>query len=264
MNRQDLTILVNSSDGFEDCWAPFFTLFDRYWPACRYPVVLNTERKAFQWPGLDLRSSRVARDTGRRLTWSECLIRCLDAIDTPHVLYLQEDYFLEAPVQVDILEQLLDEMRAGRADVIRIMECGGAGPWHSTDHPLLWRVDQRAEYRISLQAGLWRTSVLRGHLRRHESPWQLEVFGSARARRNRREKVLCVNRDRFHGPGKEILPYTPTGVVKGQWESFVPDLFVRHGIEMDYTVRGFYQRGVVPQVKRPMWVRIGDRLRSAV
>ena len=47
MNQQlpvaskDLTIFVNTSDNFEDCWEPFFKLFKLYWPDCPYPIVLS-------------------------------------------------------------------------------------------------------------------------------------------------------------------------------------------------------------------------------
>jgi hypothetical protein len=262
-HQADLTIIVNTSDSFEDCWAPFFTLFRRYWPDCVHPLVLNTETKTWTEPGLDLRCSQVAQGESRRLTWSECLMRCLDGINTPYVLYLQEDYFLEAPVRSAEFAHMLQALREGRADVLRIMEAGGSGPWTPTADPLVWQVDAQAQYRIALQAALWRKDVLRSHLRAHESPWQLEVFGSGRARRRRGEKVMCVNRDLFHGPGKEIIPYTPTGVVKGRWEKFVPELFALHGITMDFSRRGFYDRSAPPLAARRSVARRGwDRLRS--
>jgi hypothetical protein len=261
----DLTILVNTSDNFEDCWSPFFTLWKKYWPNCPYAIVLNTEHKEFSFAGVPLKCARVAGDESRRLTWSECLARCLDAIDTPYVLYLQEDFFLEGPVNQQAIERFVGVMRRGLADVIRLMECGGSGPWAPTSDPELWAVHQSARYRIALQAALWRRDVLRGHLRMHESPWQLEVFGSARARRRHRERVLCVNRDRYHGPGREIVPYTPTGVVKGQWDRrVVVDLFSRHGIEMDFSQRGFYDPAASSLSTRPLIRRLTDRLRSLV
>lgn len=257
----DLTVIVNTCDSFEDCWAPFFRLFARYWPACPYPIVLNTETKNPSFPGLSVRAARVALNAPRRLTWSECLARCLDDITTPYVLYLQEDFFLEEPVRQNYIETFLAEMRAGRADVIRLMECGGSGPWQPSHHPLLWQVDQQAQYRITLQAVLWRKSTLRAHLRRHESPWQMEVFGSARARRQK-DRVLCVNRDLFHGPGKEIFPYQPTGVVKGQWERHIVEpLFAKHEIAMDFSRRGFYQPDQHGP-RAPLIKRVADRLRS--
>jgi hypothetical protein len=143
------------------------------------------------------------------------------------------------------------------------MECGGSGPWTPTDDPDIWRVAQSATYRISMQAALWRKAVLRSHLRAHESPWQLEVFGSARARRRRGELIMCVNRDRYHGAGREVIPYTPTGVVKGQWErSVVEPLFAHHGIPVDFSHRGFFDRTACRPKQRPLVLRAWDRLRS--
>jgi hypothetical protein len=261
---RDLTIFVNTSDNFEDCWIPFFTLFQRFWPDCPYPIVLNTETKDFQFPGLDIRCSKVATGESRRLTWSECLARCLDGIATPYIFYLQEDYFLEGPVRGDLIEQFVAELRAGRADVIRILECGGAGPWRPTANPLLWEVDQHAEYRISLQAGLWRKTTLRQQIRQHESPWQLEVFGSARARR-KPEKVYCVNRDLFSQPETEVFPYKPTGIVAGFWDrEIVEPLFGREGIQMDFSGRGFLDRSKAARKKRPLFNRVYDRIRSLI
>lgn len=261
---KDLSIFVNTSDNFEDCWIPFFTLFRRYWPDCPYPIILNTETKDFQFGGLSIQCAQVAVGETRRLSWSECLARSLDTIDTPYILYLQEDYFLENPVRTDLLETLLAELRAGRADVIRIKECGGAGPWTPTGNPQLWEVSQTAKYRISLQAGLWRKATLRNHVRLHESPWQLEIFGSARARR-KPEKILCINRDLFSSPETEIFPYQATGVVSGQWEEkIVVPLFAKHAIDMDFSRRGFYDSKAPQTKKKPIINRLHDRLLSLI
>lgn len=256
------TILVNTSDGFADCWRPFFELLSIYWPACRHPIVLNTELAEFSFPGLDIRCARVAEGMHRRLTWSECLMRCLDGIDTDLVLYLQEDYFLNGPVRTDVIDTFAAMMLDGSIDNIRLMECGGSGPWHPHGHPWLWRVDQRSMYRISMQAALWRRERLRAHLRRHESPWQLEVFGSRRAWRVRNE-VLCANRDLFDAPERQIVPYYPTGIVKGQWErAAVVDLFARHGIDIDFSRRGFFDHAAAAAPRRPLTRRVVDRVRS--
>ncbi|MFM9834618.1 MAG: hypothetical protein ACKVOA_00770, partial [Methylophilaceae bacterium] len=79
-HANDLTIFVNTSDSFEDCWHPFFSLFARYWPNCPYPIVLNTETKDYSFKGLNIVCAKVAIGENRRLTWSECLERALDYI----------------------------------------------------------------------------------------------------------------------------------------------------------------------------------------
>lgn len=262
MPASPYTILVNSTDSFEDCWIPFFKLFSDYWPNCNRPIVLNTEVKRFDYPGLNIVCSQVALQApGKRLSWSECLHRCLETIDTPLVLYLQEDYFLHGPVDVKRIDEFADLMLQKNYSCIRLMECDGSGPWRPTDHPLLWEVDQRSKYRIALQAGLWNKRSLQRYLRLHESPWQLEYFGSKRAHRVA-DSIFCVNRDVFNDQTHQVFPYQPTGVVAGRWKrEVVIDLFMRHGITVDFSARGFYDPER-PRKKRPLLHRVWDRMRS--
>lgn len=259
----EYTILVNSTDSFEDTWDPFFHLFEEYWPRDEGRVLLNTETKAYQHPNVDVQPTRVGvMDQGRSLSWGECTLRALELIETDLVLYLQDDYFLEDEVKIDLVDRWAGLMIERDYDNIRLVECGNAGPWAQTEHPLLWEVDQNAEYRISLQAGLWKVDTLRKHIRRHETPWEFEIHGSMRARRAD-DQILCVNRDRFHIGGEQVIPYTPTGIVKGKWKlEIVDDLFRDHGIEVDYSKRGIFteedrpkSRGLVEKLSDPGTLR---------
>jgi hypothetical protein len=257
----DLSIFVNTSDNFEDCWHPFFVLFARYWPNCPYPIVLNTESKDYSFKGLNIVCTKVAQNENRRLTWSECLARALDSVATPYILYLQEDYFLEAAVKEDTLKIMLDALRAGQADVIRLSEAEGGGPWIKQAGTPIWQVARRAKYQVSLQAALWRKDFLRAQVRLHETAWQLESFGSMRLRRQK-AKIFCVNRDLYSGKNKEILPYTPTGVIAGKWvRQVVEPLFAAHEITVDFAQRGFYDAAKRKQ-RRGFWLRLLDRAKS--
>jgi hypothetical protein len=259
-----LTILVNSTDGFEDCWHPFFRLFSIYWPNCECAVVLNTETRDYHHPGLDIRCSQTARNApDSSLPWGECLNRCLDQISTDVILYLQEDFFLNGPVMAETLRELASVLWEKQYACIRLLECDGSGPWHPTDHPLLWEVDRRSKYRIALQAALWRTDALRCCIRAHESPWQLEVWGSQR-KYPRQAPIFCVNRDCFNDEKGQVFPYVPTGIIKGQWNRrAVEDLFARHDIEVDFSRRGFWDPQNPPKRgRRTLYRRVWERIRS--
>ena len=111
MNNKLYSIIVNSSDGFEDCWIPFFTLFKKYWPDNESPVFLNSEFKNYEHPGLNIKSTKVHEGvTDRKLTWSECLIKALQQVETPLVIYLQEDYFIESKVNQAKIQELAYKM----------------------------------------------------------------------------------------------------------------------------------------------------------
>lgn len=238
----DLAILVNSTDSYADTWAPFFTLFAAYWPDCPFPIVLNAETLDYKHPGLDIRVSRTWPDPSRpRPDWSESLRRCLTGMDAEVVLYLQDDYFLNGPVDVRSVERLARLMQDEHRPHIRIRELGESRYEPLPEHPDLWRIPRRSPYLISLQAGLWRREALLGLLRQGENPWQFERWGTIRARRAGLD-FLCPDLELGEWAGNRIIPYEPTGIVRGQW--FAPavvDLFAGHDIQVEFTARGFYR-----------------------
>jgi hypothetical protein len=257
------TILVNSTDSFEDCWYPFFTLFSKFWVGSKPKIVLNTETKDFSYTGLDIICSKVGRSNPtKRLAWGECLLRCLDKINTDFILYIQEDYFINSHVNVEQINAFIKIMLKGQYPYISLVPFSNGGPWHPTHHPLLWEVDQKASYRISLQAGLWQKERLRSYIRRHETPWQFEVWGSKRAHRIK-ETFLSVSHDAFDNRSQQIIPYEPTGIVKGKWnQEAVCRLFLEHSIDIDFSNRGFYDPRQEIRVKAPIVTRVISRLRS--
>ncbi len=239
------TILVNSCDGFSDCWEPFFKLFTIYWPNCNVKVLLNTEAMDWSFPGLDIQCNRVDMEE-KQLTWSECLIKALDQVDTPLVLYLQEDYFIEKQVNSSLVYDLVDMMEAdAKIKHIGLTHFGSYGPFCPTTDQRLWEVDQKARYRISTQAGLWRTEILRTYLKPEENGWMFEIYGTRRAWK-RNECFLTVNRDTYCPEKTPIFQYTHTGIIKGKWHPDMQQLFVQHDIEVDFEKRGFY--------KEPHWL----------
>lgn len=235
------SILVNSSDSFEDCWVPFFILFDKYWPNCGMPVYLNTERKSFEWKGTTVISTRANSGVERRLTWSECLRKALEKMDTPFVLYLQEDYFFESPVDTAQIHQF-EQLMIRNPEIARIdLTCyGGADFVDPTSSDLLCRVRNYSRYAIHTQAAIWRRDVLLSFIEDAENGWKFELLGSLRAI-GRKEMFLTLNREKFNDRNAVIF-YTHTGIIKGRWNEAIVSLFEANDIRIDFTRRGFYTR----------------------
>jgi hypothetical protein len=253
--QRNLTVLVNSTDTFDDCWPPFFQLFKKHWPSCPCHVVLNTETKEYSDTELQLECSKVqAGDSAGspRLSWSDCLIRCLHAVRTPFVLYMQEDYFLNGPVDQSFVAECVDIMLEHNVPHIRLMEVDDRARHHGSSlHPLLWQIDQRANYRVSLQAGLWSVAALKDLLRSGESAWTFERRGSVRAM-SKPDVFLCQSLDHFNRQGRYPVPYQPTGIVRGKWYApAVVDLFAANGISVDYAKRGFYRESLRRKIVVP-------------
>jgi len=240
--KGELTILVNSTDSFEDCWYPFFKLFDTYWPQCPHEIILNTETKDYCYANLNITAAKICKDDPNgRVPWGESLMRCLDRIDTEVILYLQDDYFLNDYVDANLVYEFLEIMQRENYAHIRLMELDNGGPWHQSRYPLLWEIDQGANYRISLQAGLWRKDRLRFYLSPRESAWQFERWGNFRAHKIP-DSFYCQNLDTFNRQKRYIIPYEPTGIIQGKWyRPAVVELFKANGIEVDFSRRGFYE-----------------------
>lgn len=159
------------------------------------------------------------------------------------MLYVQEDYFLEAPVNVGFIEEMAARMLVGPSiGHIGLTHFGSHGPFTPTADERLWQIGPRARYRVSTQAGLWRKESLLRYLRADENGWMFEIYGSRRAR-NIAETLLTTNRNRFHPAlGTAIVQYTHTGIMKGRWHPGMPALFARHGLNVDFSRRGFYHQ----------------------
>jgi len=237
---QNYSILVNSSDGYEDCWSPFFHLLKKYWPSCQAKIYLNTEQK--EWATANypqLFSTQVEKKYNRRLTWSECLIAALDQVNTPLVLYFQEDYFIHQSVRHEMIQQATEYMMQNpKVSHIALTQHCSYGPYEDHAEPWLQTIRQNAKYRISTQAGLWRVDALRSYLNPVENGWMFEIFGTWRARK--RNDVFLSTRwdDACGGP---VIDYLHTGIIKGKWLRDITPIFAQNGIYVDFQKRGFYE-----------------------
>jgi hypothetical protein len=239
----DCTLFVNSTDSFSDCWPPFFQLLADYWPACPFEILLNTETANFSHPSLPVRATKIGTQyAGSPAQWTAALRAGLEQVPTPFVLYVQEDYFLNAPVREEDILEFLFIMSTEQLSHIRLVTSPCGAPYRP--HPKyqkLWEIPQRANYRICLQAGLWRKSNLLRYLKDGETPWQLEIFGTERSH-HIPDSLFTVNADLFDRVGKMVFPYTLTGIVKGKWyRPAVEPLFSQHQIQIDFSKRGFWE-----------------------
>lgn len=254
---QQFSILVNTTDTFEDCWVPFFKLFQRFWPDYKGKVFLNTEYKHFEYDGLDIICVRNSEGINKKLTWSECLIKALNKIDSDNILYMQEDYFLNNYVKTELLSELYDKFLKLSCDCLHLTDQSTAGPFRQTSDNMIWEIEKNAPYRISCQAAFWKKEVLLSYLRKHESAWQFEHYGTKRSRW-KNDNFCVINSDLFSCGKKEIVPYIFTGIIKGKWNRKTADIFERYSIRIDYERRGFCDA----DIQKTLLEKIKNRLNN--
>jgi hypothetical protein len=221
-----VSILVSTHDRYRAVWPPFCHGLRKYWPDCPWPVWFVTNRLKSPC-GLAVR-------TGRDANWTRMLRAVLERIDSPVILYLHEDYWLDAPVDTPALEAYASLVAQGKADYV--------GLYPSWSNPKVRRAgacqhDPRlshyapdSAYRTSLQAAFWRRGYFQGLLRDGESPWQFERNSNARVVDGGRH--LCVEDDSaFH------YPLRPKGgpVYRGEWTRDAVVYAEREGLSIDFS-----------------------------
>ena len=90
-----LTILVCSSDNYDDLWFPFFKLLNHYWSDNNCEIILNTESKNYQFQNLRIKyieRGKVFEYYGERMLFH------LDFIKTKYTLLLLDDFFIRREV----------------------------------------------------------------------------------------------------------------------------------------------------------------------
>lgn len=248
------SIFINTCDKFEDCWNPFFKLFKKYWPDFTGVIYLNTEYKDYRYEGLNIVALKVCQNQqdAHKITWSECLKRALDLIDSEIILYMQEDYFLKGRVEDKLVEKYANLIKE-----VPDIHC-----IHLTDQSLITtdeecnyeglkvaKMNQR--YRISCQAALWKKDVLASYIRSYESAWQFEEFGSKRGA-IMKHNFYVVDNNWVKLNEFEIIPYIFTGIVQGRWYEEVIELFKSNDIIIDYSKRGFVGEAVPNSIFRKL------------
>lgn len=234
-----LPVLINSCDKFRDCWDPFFILWKKFGiKKISCPLYLNTERADYSMEGLEIHTCRVCEKNHWQEknfpSWSWCTRKAVEQIEGDFFLYMQEDYFLDRPVDDDAVIRLLEMMQAN-PDIHNIhLTDQGIGDFIPSDIEGLKKGDPRRSCYASLQAVIWRKDVFLSLLRDWEDAWQFEAWATKRSRVRGLNYYVPESGD--HMP----MYYVFTGVIQGKWYAPCVPLFAEHGIQVDFDKRGMY------------------------
>lgn len=222
-----IAIVVSSCDAFLDCWRPFAFFFRKYWSDCPFPVYLIVNelpiRSRFIQPIV------VGADRG----WASNMQFALERIQTSHVLYFQEDYFLEAPVRK---EQLAADIACAFEQNAEAFCFRARSELESDFQPINDRfgvVPRDSDARTRCQVTLWKREALLSVLRPGEDAWDMEARGSERTR-----NMLILSYGIRENPA---IPYLMSAIVRGLWTPEALRLCAEHHIAIAPHFRGTYR-----------------------
>lgn len=250
-NKLDnLTILVNSCDSYEDLWDPFFKLFKKFGgelTSC--PIVLNTESKKFTYDGLNI---TCPNNYTEKVEWGRRLKHTLNEIKTDYVFFLLDDFFLQRPANTNMIAQCLTWLKEneniGAFNFIPIEPA----QQESTKYNDFCLMPLSMQYRFNAQACLWKKSVLNDSILDIESPWDWEVLGNIRNQTIMRNIQLYALKYGINEPyyynfiiyknstKNKIIVHSP--IMRSKWDlSCIEQCFKENDINIDYNLRGIYK-----------------------
>ena len=182
--KSSIPLIVSSCDKCSDLWETFFYLVKKNWAGFDRKVYLCTDTKTFAYEGFDI-ACPLKMSPGS--TWSENLIALLKGMDEEYVLLMLEDFWLKKKVDEAQLYQcekiIKNDPTIGFICLVHQLDSSLLNPT-SVRYPNLIEYGRHTPYRVTTQAGLWRRDYLLSLLRKHESAWWFEIFGSKRSRRS--------------------------------------------------------------------------------
>lgn len=217
-------LLIASCDAYSDAWSPFFTLLNRYWPDCPFPTYLISNQQTAEVEGV----STIA--LGQDQKWASNMLRALDRLPFEQILYFQEDYFLQQPVNNKQIFEVLQFARETGAGFIRLSGAPDPDVPHSNSLGL-GLLSPAVKFRVSLQAALWQRKTLVDLLVPGETGWDMEIEGTRRSR-SLAEPFFGVHSRR------PIIDYCEyTGILKGKWVPAALRHCKREGVPVDTSRR---------------------------
>lgn len=231
----DCVIVVNSCDAYSDVWPLFFTAFAEHWSTNRIPIVVNTETA--QLPILPISATvHHYSEDAENSNWGGRLLSTLSDQTADFVIMLFDDFILESDVDVSVLEDCIERMRADSSITVFYLinvpgaeECSSVGAGFS-------RLPRFANYRLNSAPAIWRRSSLIEFTRQCDSPWVWELFGTVRTYR-KATGFFCVRSGE-----KAIYPYDYSmggAIYRGRWVGRVVEpKLAKYRLQIDLHKRG--------------------------
>lgn len=191
-----MKVIVTTSDYYNPIIPAFVHLFVRHWSRTQQVIVLCYSTPKTSLPsnvsavsvgppwyckGDDTEWSPYHRGEGcPNPNWTNSIRPFFEQLTDEYFMLLQIDYFIHKPVAIEtitLLESYLQDGTVGKIDLSYDRCQFPHSEFDFRNGVEIIVSDQKAEYRSSLQAAIWRTDYWLKTLRPNRSPWDFEVLG---------------------------------------------------------------------------------------
>tara|TARA_B100000963_G_scaffold361702_1_gene398806 strand:+ start:6060 stop:6908 length:849 start_codon:yes stop_codon:yes gene_type:complete len=235
LESKNLTIVVNTCDDYSDVLEIFFKAFEKWWPNCPYPIVINTESNQYKssFPA-SVHTSAYDSNTD---DWGARLLSTLLEIESEFVLMVYDDFILEEKVDRDQIHKALLLLDSEEHAAVTYLINTSLPLMSSDDESLFVPIKDNIEYRLNSAPGIWRRQILMDYTFQGDNPWAWEVFGTYRTWGDGLSYYSI-------GPNQDdIFPYNYSkggAIYRGKWVKEVVDkALINYPLSIDWSKRGF-------------------------
>lgn len=172
----DLSIVVGSCDKYSFLWDKFTKRFNQYWD-------VDVELKKYLISEtIEFNSDTFETLKCGKVSYTECLKKSLENINTKYILWLQDDYFMIRTLPKQIILDCY-ELILNNENIIRVGIHPNSKYYTTLKHNNNFlKLSKKSQYTISMQSSIWNREKLLSFLNNspNESPWQFEINGSQR------------------------------------------------------------------------------------
>ena len=221
-----VAIVVSSCDSFFDVWRPFAFFLRKHWPDCPLATFLIVNELRIR--SASIRELPVGEDSG----WASNMKRALQQLEQSHVLYLQEDYFLNAPVRREQLANELAYAFEHNSDAFCLRARTVLEPDFQPINDRFGLVPGNSDGRTRCQLTLWKRTSFLAALRDGETAWEMESRGSERTR-----DMLALS---YSTRENASVSYLMSAIVRGLWTREALAMCQAHDLKIAPHFRGTY------------------------
>lgn len=226
----NVTVLINSCDKYNDVVELNLCAFKEYWPDCSYPIFINTETIKYNSNIFNINSINSKVDN-----WGKRFLYCLNMIESDLVLVVYDDYILEKKIKTDELNNIVVKMIKNNHISCYYLKHTDFHIKSDTENDLFF-VENSNYYLVNSGPALWRRKDLISLLNENDDPWTWEFF--AMYRKSAKQLKFCS----VPNSKENIYEYNHIkggAVYRGKWvEEVVVDKIKKYNLNFDLSLRG--------------------------
>jgi hypothetical protein len=227
--RQEVAVLICSSDNRMDIVQRVLPSLFRFWPDCPYPIYVGLNSNCELAP-------RVKTLVAQPSEWRKECFEQVAQISETHVIVLLDDFLIQQPVDTQRITTLVDVALHSNISYLRLMPFGKSSLKYLTalmrmgDRGRIHMITKDRPFYSGLQIALWNRAHFMSLLQLRGSIWEFE-----------HQRVLGVNH--YVVTENPAIQYSHL-VEKGRWLPYAQSLLKRAGLPANLGERQVWSRWI--------------------